>query len=62
MQVRTFHEKLIKTWKRQFGLNNIVPDTVFLIVLKTQKSYVCSMKTYKMYHNMGQPILSLIKL
>ena len=49
MQVRTFLEKLLKTWKRQFGSTNIVPDTVFLRAFKTQESYVCSMKIDKIY-------------
>ena len=47
-QVRTYG-KLIKTWKRQFGSNHIVPDTVFLRALTTQESYICSMKIDKIY-------------
>ena len=39
-RVRTFHEKLIKTW-------NIIHETVFLRAFKTQESYVCSMKIDK---------------
>ena len=50
MQVRTFHEKLIKTRKRQFGSNNIVSDTVFLRAFKTQESYASSMKIDKINH------------
>ena len=48
MQVPTY-ENLIKTWKIQFGLNHIVPDTVFLRAFTTQESYVCSMKIDKIY-------------
>ena len=40
---------MIKTWKRQFGSNHIVPDTVFLRAFKTQESYVFSMKIDKIY-------------
>ena len=46
--MRTY-KKLIKTWKRQFGSNHIVPDTVFLRAFKTQESYVCYMKIDKVY-------------
>ena len=35
---------MIKTWKRQFGPNHIVPDTVFLRAFKSQEPYVFSMK------------------
>ena len=42
-------QKLAKTWKRQFGSNHIVPDTVFLRAFKTQESYVFSMKIDKSY-------------
>ena len=62
MQVQTFHEKLIKTWKRPFWLNNIVPDAVFLIAFKMQESYICSMKIYKIYHNMGHPDKTLAEV
>ena len=68
-QVRTFHEKLIKTWKRQFGSNHIVSDTVFLRAFKTEKSYVkyllysyVKLIKFTLEVNMGQPILCLIKL
>ena len=40
---------MIKTWKRQFGSNHIVPDTVFLRTFKTQESYVFSMNIDKTY-------------
>ena len=40
---------MIKTWKRQFGSNHIVPGTVFLRAFKTQESYVFSMKIDKIY-------------
>ena len=40
---------MIKTWKRQFGSNHIVPDTVFLRAFTTQESYVCYMKIDKVY-------------
>ena len=40
---------MIKTWKRQFGSNHIVPDKVFLRTSETQESYVFSMKIDKTY-------------
>ena len=49
MHVWTFHEKLIKTWKGQFGSNHIVCDTVFLRAFKMQELYVRYMKIDKIY-------------
>ena len=40
---------MIKAWKRQFGSNHIVPDTVFLRAFKTQELYVRYMKIDKIY-------------
>ena len=40
-QVRPFHEKLIKTWKRKFWSNHVAPDVVFLRAFKTQESGEC---------------------
>ena len=41
--------KIDKTWKRQFGSNHIVPDTVFLRAFTIQESYVRSIKIDKIY-------------
>ena len=48
MQVQTY-EKLIKTWKRQFGSYHIVPDAIFLRAFTTQELYVSSMEIDKIY-------------
>ena len=66
--ISALNQKLFKIFEikhkyksfKSFGSNHIVPDRIFLRAFKTQDSHVLIKSTLE--DNMGQPILSPIKL